>query len=248
MLLVLVWPGNHAHAADLVVERAWLEDPSGHLSWEEVRQRPMNPISGVLSKGYGAAPIWMRLRIDPSAEKVGDSKQLFLRVRPMYLDEIVLFDPLQEPARRPVLGDRHPVSSQTEPATTFLFELPTGSGPRDIWLRVQTSSTRLIYADVFTPAEMRLKDAFINHMGALYLGLIVVFILWGLIQTLMWPEPLLVSFLFYQVIWLLLGACFLGYPYLYFSDQWPVGVIDLATSILVVLVRLGDGFLTLRAG
>ncbi|MEK9804545.1 MAG: 7TM-DISM domain-containing protein, partial [Curvibacter sp.] len=223
-----------AWAGDLVVERAWLEDPGGQLSWEEVQQRPMMPLQGVLSRGYGQAPLWMRLRIDPSAQDLGDDRRLYLRIRPMYLDEIVLFDPLQQPARQPPVGDRYPVSAQAEPATTFLLELPIGQGPRDVWLRVQTTSTRLIYADVFTPADLRRVDALINHLGALYLGLIVMFFLWGLLQLLMRPEPLMFSFLLYQGSWLLMGTSFLGYPYLYLSNRLPPGVVDQATNIAIV--------------
>lgn len=234
VLWLLVLCSASAWAGDLVVERAWLEDPGGQLSWEEVQQRPMMPLQGVLSRGYGQAPLWMRLRIDSSAQDLGDDRRLYLRIRPMYLDEIVLFDPLQQPARQPPVGDRYPVSAQAEPATTFLLELPIGQGPRDVWLRVQTTSTRLIYADVFTPADLRRVDALINHLGALYLGLIVMFFLWGLLQLLMRPEPLIFSFLLYQGSWLLMGTSFLGYPYLYLSNRLPPGVVDQATNIAIV--------------
>lgn len=222
-------------AGDLVVERAWLEDPGGQLSWEEVRQQPMKPLAGVVSAGYSQAPIWMRLRIDPGKADNSQAQPLYLRVRPMYLDEIVLFDPLQSPARRPAVGDRYPITAQSEPATTFVVPLPAGHGPRDIWLRIQSTSTRLAYADVFTATELKRQDSYINHLGALYLGLIAVFFLLGLIQVLMRPEALIVSYLCYQGSWLLLGACFLGYPYLYLSQGWPEGLVDRVTNVLIIL-------------
>ena len=233
----LLWlmPTGWAHGVDLVVERAWLEDPGGQMRWEEVQNQAMVPLEGVLSRGFGTAPVWMRLRIDPSQAGVQDTRQLYLRIRPMYLDEIVLFDPLQQPAQRQPVGDRYSVSTQAEPATTFLYVLPVGNGPRNIWLRLQTSSTRLLYADVFTPADFRWQDAHINHFGAIYLSLIAMFFLWGLIQALIRPDALMVSFLFYQGHWLVMGACFLGYPYLYASADWPPGTVDQFTNTLVVL-------------
>jgi len=233
-LAVLMAAGG-AHATDLVVERAWFEDPSGQLTWEDVQQRAMLPVAGVLSKGYSDAPIWMRLRIDPSASASHAAQKLYLRVRPMYLDEIVLFDPLQSPARSEPLGDLYPVSTQVEPAASFVFELPGGQGARDVWLRVQSSSTRLIYPEVFTLADLRKKDAVLNHLGALYVSLIIVFLLWGVMHTVMRAGPLMVSFVLYQGCWVVLGACFLGYPYLYLSEGLPSGAIDLATNLLIVL-------------
>lgn len=222
---------------DLVVERAWLEDPGGLLTWEQVRERPMAPLRGVLSRGYGDAPVWIRLRVDPGPSSRG-AESLFVRIRPMYLDEVTLFDPLQEPPGRPPVGDRHPVSGQAEPSTTFLYAVPAGDGPRDLWLRVRTTSTRLVHAEVLTPAELRLSGSRLDHLGALYIGLIAMFFLWGVVQVLLRPERLMVAFIASQAIALLTSACWLGYPYLYLSDDLAPGVIDTLTSASVVLQML----------
>lgn len=239
LLIVLVCllplPAAWAAHAELVTERAWLEDRGGMLDWETVRELPMTPYEGVLSAGYGAAPVWLRLRIDATHEAPADASRLYLRVRPLYLDDITLYDPLQQPIRRAPLGDRHPVSAQSEPTTTFLFELPIGSGPRDVWLRVQTTSTRLIYAEVLTPAELRRSEARINHFGAAYLGVLSIFFLWGLTQLLTQRDRLMLAFLAHQGGALLLGASFLGYPYLYASAYLPDGAVDRLTSTLVIL-------------
>lgn len=235
VLCLLPISASWAAHAELVVERAWLEDVGGTLDWDAVRELPMTPYEGVLSAGYGAAPVWLRLRIDATHEAPGDARRLYLRVRPLYLDHITLYDPLQQPARRAPLGDRHPVSAQSEPTTTFLFELPIGSGPRDVWLRVLTTSTRLIYAEVLTPAELRRSEARINHFGAAYLGVLGIFFLWGLTQLLTQPDRLMLAFLFHQGGALLLGASFLGYPYLYASPYLPDGAVDMITSTLVIV-------------
>jgi hypothetical protein len=56
-----------AQAADLVVDRAWLEDRTGQMSWAEAQRQPTQPVQDVLSAGYGTHPVWLRLRIDPAA-------------------------------------------------------------------------------------------------------------------------------------------------------------------------------------
>lgn len=221
-------------ASDLVVERYWLEDTTGQMSWEEVKKAPMQVFHGVFSGGFSKNPIWLRLRIHPSPEQINDGQHLYLRIRPSYLDEVVFFDPMQHPAQRPAVGDLLPVSSQTEPAISFLYELPVGFGPRDIWLRMETKSTRLIYADVFTVADLRLKDSILNHVSTLYISILGVLFLWGLFQAFTRPEPLIVAFTCYQGSSFVMSFFFLGFAYLYISDFLPPSSIDFITNNLII--------------
>lgn len=236
LAFLLVPATAYARANEIVVERAWLEDPGGLLTWEEVRARPMAPVRGLVSLGYSDAPVWLRLRIDPPLDLQGGTDPLFVRIRPMYLDEIVLFDPLQETPERPPVGDRYPVSGQARPATTFLYAVPAGDGPRDLWLRVRTTSTRLVHAEVVTAAEVWRGSAARDHLGGLYLGLIAMFFLWGMVQAVLKAERIMVAFLACQSVALLLGVCQLGYSYLYLPDTWPPSSVDYLTSIAIILV------------
>lgn len=237
--IVLCWLlsfGSWAGETHLVVERAWLEDATGQLSWDDVRERNMTPYEGVLTLGYSAKPVWLRLRIDPALARAENAHWLYLRIRPLYLDEIILYDPLQDPPQRPPLGDLFPVSEQSEPSNTFLHQLPLGDGPREIWLRVQTTSTRLIYPEVMTSVGLRLSESRINLFGASYLGLIGIFFLWGIIQLIIQPDRLMIAFLFHQAAALLLGSSHLGFSYLYLSDALPIGAADKMFNVLNLLV------------
>lgn len=233
LLLILNGPAQ-VMASDLVVERYWLEDTTGEMSWEEVKKAPMQVFHGVFSGGFSKNPIWLRLRIHPSLEQINDGQHLYLRLRPSYLDEVVFFDPMQHPAQRPAVGDLLPVSSQTEPAISFLYELPVGFGPRDIWLRMQTKSTRLIHADVFTVADLRFKDSILNHVSTLYISILGVLFLWGLFQAFTRPEPLIVAFTCYQGSSFFMSFFFLGFAYLYISDFLPPSSIDFITNNLII--------------
>lgn len=211
-----------------------MEDPTGKLELKDIEKTNMQNLDGVLSAGFSDTQIWMRLRIDPTKAKINETDQIYLRIRPLYIDEIILYDPLQIPSQRNPVGDYHPVSGQAEPATTFLLTLPAGIIPRDIWLRIKTTSTRLVYADVLTARDLRSSDYLLNHLGSFYLGLIAVFFLWGIINFSVRQEPLMLSFIFYQGSWLLMGASFLGYNYLYLSNGWLNGNVDLVTNILIL--------------
>lgn len=232
LLTSLAWASD---APDLIVERAWLEDASGHLTWEEVRGKEMIPFDGMLAKGYGRAALWVRLRIDPRKAESPETDPVFLRVRPTYLDEVQVYDPLQAPAQLPPVGDRHPLSNLSEPSTNLLLALPRGTQPRDIWVRVQTTSTRIASFEVLEHGSLRLSQARISHLGALYLGVIGAFILWAVVQLTIRPGGLLLSFLFYEVCALLFGVFVLGYAFLYLSDVLPPDLIDLGTSLFGLL-------------
>lgn len=121
--------GRVAHAQDHIVERGWLEDPTGRLTWAEVQKRPMQPFNVTLSRGYGAAVVWLRLRIDPQVSPVqanGSSnlQDLVLRIRPVYLDDIQVFDPLAPGGYAGAVGDHHHPGTTCCPVPTFCFPSP----------------------------------------------------------------------------------------------------------------------------
>ncbi len=77
----------------------------------------------------------------------------------------------------------------------FACRLPPAPAPRDVWLRVATTRTRLVYAEVLDEAALRHNKAFIEHAGAFYLGVMGLRILWGMVNALLQPDGLNASFL-----------------------------------------------------
>ena len=233
LLPLSCWAGQH----DLVVERHWVEDPSGTLTWAQARQQPLRPFQNLLTQGYGAEPLWIRLKMDPkqAAQPLGDPL-VVLRIRPAYLDEIQVFDALQSPDQ-PVttLGDRYPISHQNEASINFAQELPVGTEPREIWLRVQTSSARLVYPEILTHADFHRSNSQLLTLGALYLGLIVAFIVWGVVQMVLRPEALMGAFLLYQFSAWWVGFCLWGYGFYVFSDVFWPGWVDALTNAGIVV-------------
>jgi signal transduction histidine kinase len=232
-----------------ITERAWLLDPAGTLDLSAVRQRPLQVFDGVLSLGYGAEVVWVRLRIDPSARAGGGDLAvdgggggLYLRVRPAILDSVWLYDPLQGDAPQGPLGDRHRLDAQDEPGSVLMWRLPRGDAPRELWLRLSTTSTRLAHFEVLDGRQLRLSNARIDHLGALYLGLMAMFVLWALVQVLVpllgrprrRPDALVLRFLLYKLLALAFGAGVLGYTRLYAPPWLAPSWVDLSTSLLGV--------------
>lgn len=220
---------------DTVVSQAWFEDVSGQMDWAQVQQQPLTPFSGVLSRGYGSPPIWVKLRIDPAISNTPANKPLYLRIRPSYLDTLTVYDPLQSPARQDPIGDRYPLSAQSTYSTRFTVNLPAGSEPRDIWVRLESTSTRMARFEVFNGSDLAISNGMLDVAGSFYLGLLGLFVVWGVIQMALRPEPLMLCFVIHQATALLFGSNTLGYTRLLLNDLISPLVIDRLTSAIVVL-------------
>ena len=234
VLCVIAFPA-HTAPKDTIVSQAWFEDVTGQMDWAQVQQQPLTPFSGVLSRGYGSPPIWVKLRIDPAISNTPANKPLYLRIRPSYLDTLTVYDPLQSPARQDPIGDRYPLSTQSTYSTRFTVNLPAGSEPRDIWVRLESTSTRMARFEVFNGSDLAISNGMLDVAGSFYLGLLGLFVVWGVIQMALRPEPLMLCFVIHQLTALLFGSNTLGYTRLLLNDLISPLVIDRLTSAMVIL-------------
>jgi len=84
-----------ASSVDHISERAYWTDTSGLAGIGQAQEQIFTPYQGVLSKGFTNAAIWVRLTIKPNTTTANadSADKLVLRIRPIYLDEIQLFEP-----------------------------------------------------------------------------------------------------------------------------------------------------------
>lgn len=153
----LTWGVGTALAQDHITERAWMEDTSRQMSWSEVQKQELHPFAGLLSKGFGDSVIWLRLRVDPdmAPKPVLMPERLVLRIRPVYLDNIRVYDPLSPDGLSGVTGDIHPPSHAELQSLNLLVPIARGTEPRDIWLRLDSSSTRQIDVQALNEDSLR---------------------------------------------------------------------------------------------
>jgi len=242
-VLLLLMPGwvlaSHAWnvSHDQVVERAWLEDPSGQLTLEQVRQLPTQPFDGVLSAGFGHSVIWVRLRIDPQPQPL--SKHIpdrsVLRIRPVYLDEVQVFDPVFSERKLGVVGDRiHPRQAEID-GLDFAITLDHGNAPRDIWLRLQSSSTRQLHAQVLNFDEWDRSSLKQQLLFSVYVALISLFAIWGITAWLFSRQRLMGAFGLKQLAALIFALASLGYLRVFWPASWPAAWLDQLTSVFSIL-------------
>jgi signal transduction histidine kinase len=232
--LILMSAESQVFAREHIVDRAFVSDPSGSWTLEQARQQPLTAFKGILTEGYGSGPIWVRLRIDPRASAAAPTDRLFLRIRPMYLDSIQLFDQAEGYAPRPAVGDRQPMAAQIEPAPFFLLKVPAGDTPRELWLRVKSTSTRMAYFEVLDESTLRDSKLKIQSLTSAYLATIGFFLVIGLLRASWQRDGLSLAFIFYQILALLNGLLSFGYAR-WLTDGWiPPALLDGVFSLHVI--------------
>ena len=226
-----------ALARDHVIEKAWLDDPGGQLQWSDVQRLPMKPYSGVLSRGFGDSALWVRLTIDPQRWPLPAQgpEQLVLRVRPVYLDDIQVFDPLHPGGFVGATGDLHHPREQRLAGMDFLLPIARGDEPRQIWLRVASTSTRQVSAQVFNTDDLQQRNFFQQLAYAVYISTITIFMIWGVVNWLFSGERLIGLFGLMQALGLFYALGSLGYVRTFWPADWPAHWLDLFTTLGSIL-------------
>jgi len=239
-MCVLPW-AQPVLAQDHIVAKAWLDDPSAQLQWPQVQRLPMTTYTGVLSQGFGDSALWVRLTIDPHRWPVPTQspEQLVLRLRPVYLDDIQVFDPLAPGGLAGATGDiRHP-REQHIAGMDFLLPIARGDAPRDIWMRVVSTSTRQISAQVLNLEDLQRHNFSQQLAYALYICAITIFMIWGLVNWLFSGERTIGLFGVMQALGLFYALGSLGYVRTFWPSHWSAHWLDELTTLGSILAVSG---------
>ncbi len=242
MALLLLVAALPARAQDHITDRAWAEDPSGQLGLEQVQSLPMHPFSGVLSRGFGKSVLWLRLRLDPHAAGDGPdtSGALALRIRPVYLDSIQVFDPQAAQPLLATTGDRTHPRLEVLQERDFLVPVARGATARDLWLRLESTSTRQIHVEALDLKDLTRINLQETLVVGLYVGIVVLMMLWGLSAWALHREPLMGAFAFKELAALLFGLTSLGILRAFWPPGWDASLLDTLGSVFSVLTVTGS--------
>ncbi len=209
-------------ASQVITQSAWLEDPTGKWTLEEVQGRTFQPYTGLLSQGYSAKALWIRLDIEAQGNPTGQPGHqlpLVLRVRPPYLDDIRLYDPLAPAVQ--LAGDQHPKNVQDFKSLNHNFFVQAGDAPRTLWLRVETTSARMVFLELLTLNQALEADHWLEWMFTGYLALLLFFIIWATAHWFTLREPVIGMFAISQVAALATGIGIFGFTALVWPDWLP---------------------------
>jgi two-component system, sensor histidine kinase LadS len=114
------------------------------------------------------------------------------------------------------------------------WRLPAGDNPRELWVRLSTTSTRMAHFEVLDAQSTQLSSARATFAANIYLGALILLIIWAVTQLLIWRDVLTASFLIYNVLALGFSAGILGLPR-YFAPVWlSPNWADMQTNILSI--------------
>lgn len=240
--------GQVAESQPRLLSQAWLESAAVEHPRAELERAAFVPFEGALALGFGERDLWLRLRVAPAADAQGDSGpqgHWILRVQPAPLDEIALFDPLGAtvpdgfaPTR--FSGDRHGWAAGGYASTSNGFALPASAQPRDVYLRIRSTSSRFVRVELLLPAQAQRSDLRATVLQGAMVALFAFFAFWGLVRWLMSPGLLLALFVFKQVVVMAALAMMFGFQRLFLSEAFGPTVLDRITT-LAVLLYVGAG-------
>lgn len=199
-------------ATDIVTERSWVEDPSGNMTLAEVVAAEQKPWTGTyFGQGFSASAFWIRLRIDP-AQWPGASpeQELVVRLRPVYLDEIRLHDPLAPGGEVRYTGDRHPWTEDDYQSLNNNFVVPLGAAPRDIWLRLKTTTSTLSAIEVLDLKTARANDMRQVVRSLIYISILLICLGWGVLSWLTSRDQLVRLYVFREFFMIAYALIILG--------------------------------------
>jgi signal transduction histidine kinase len=230
--------GASARAQDLAADKAVLEDPTGRLTFEDVRQREFSQYRAFLNKGYTSSIFWIRLTLRPTPQAAGQPDEpgagwAIIRMRPIFVDQIELFDPIDSSGRRRLAGDQLEWSASEHPSLTHTFVIPVGPVSRQIWLRVQSSSVKQLHVQILPWKSANEMDRRDELRSALLLMLLSALALVGLVAAVATHTRTDYAFAAMQAANLPYALYVLGYLRPMTADVIPAPALDLAFTIAV---------------
>lgn len=232
-LLSLVLP-THVAAKDLVSARSYWEDAQGQSSFDDAQTQSYTSYDGILAKGYSDSVFWLRLRVEPVAA-VQASEKLVLRVRPSFLDQVVLFDPADTTRTGPVnAGDMTAWAESEYQSLNHGFLIASLPQARDVYLRVSSTSTLMIHVEVLTQLDASRLDHTQELIYSVSTGLIVMFLAWVFVSWLNDRDHVNRAFVIKQLASILYTVGYFGYFRVFFGESVSPTGINLLFNIVVI--------------
>lgn len=229
LLTASSWASEQSNS--FVVQKAyWIGDnpqTAQNVDWKTY--------SGLLTQGYGSQPVWVKLNVNPVIG-LDPEQPIEINIRPGYLDQIDLFDPLSSHVSRKSVGDHFNWSNSVRPSLSYNFSVPNGLQPRTLLLRIKTDSTRLVEVTALTPNEVAHWDRQVLTESSFILFGLLLFFVWAAYSWLLNKDTIFGAFTLLQGISVTFGFFVLGFGRLYLSDIASPTTLDLCTRASIIAI------------
>lgn len=238
MLIALITAPASAWAGDLVSAQAYFEDKSATMPFADIQHQAFTPYDGLFSHGYSDSNFWFRITIDPRRASgpgpVASTEKVVLRIRPPYLREVEFFDPAHPEQRRRLSGDLYPASGDEYHSFNLNFVMPAGESPRDVYVRLATSSSTLIKFDAYTIDELGGVDFRQGIFFTSYIFIQALSLLLALFLLTISRNTLIMLFAFRQFVAILWAVAVFGIYRYADLPYGPRAVYFMVASVLCV--------------
>lgn len=207
---------------DYTLNRSYFIDSSNGMNLEQVQQEHFTAYDGVLSGGYSNSSYWIKLRIKASTQN------LILRIRPLFIDEVRLFDPADFSKNR-VTGDIHPWSDADLPSTSLNFVLQSQAQPRDVYLRIKSLHSYLIYTEILPKAEFIFVEEIEGLIYSFYFTFALIIAIWLSVAWIFSRDFVLGIFALQQLATVLFLFLLLGYGRIFLEKYIAPDVLNIAS-------------------
>ncbi len=233
VLACLCWGGwsilSWASLAPDTPYSGWL-DLHGASTIETVQQEAdWQSATGWRGWSYGPEPVW--LRVNAPAVDSADAQPLVLIVRPPHLDQVTFYDPTFGVQRK--AGDHFRATEDALHTVLFTFEVQAHPVPRDVFVKVQSSSARVVHLSLLPWPEAQVYTRSVEWITGFVWVLSLVFLFWALILWWCTRERIMGIFAIKQACITLWGFLFLGFARLSIGSMFAEGVLSLISSMVI---------------
>lgn len=227
LLTLALFIGCASASENYLLGQAYFEDKSNSLTFEEIKKEKFTSYEGWLAKGYQPSTYWIRLDIRPS------NKDLVLRIRPVFIEDIQLFDASAPEVNR-ITGARYKSSDSEIQTLNHNFNLGSHDHERQIYLKVKTVRTYLLGVEVMPDSEFFSAEYTSSLIYAAYIIFIFLLALWLFGVWLGNREIVLGVFVIQQFVSFLHAFFLYGYARILLGSLIDQSVINYLTFLLVV--------------
>lgn len=219
---------------DLIESKSWWVDKSGQAQLHEVMAvTDWQEFKNWKSFGFGSEAIWLRVKLKAAQE--ASLAPWVVSAGPVFLDHLTIFDPTANLVLRG--GDGIAPTKEDLLSLDFSFQIPALAQERDLYVRVESMSSRPVFVDVqpFPDAMFALKKQ--DSLWAVLLVLSVVLALWGALQWWHTREKVIGVYAIKQSVTTVWLFFFSGYGRL-FLGPWlePGELTAIAAAVLPCLM------------
>lgn len=210
-----------------LLSQSYFEDKSNALTITQIEKQKFIPYQKTLTGGFKTGTYWLKLKIAASTQP------LILKIRPVFTEEIELFDS-NAPEGRPLVGNKYAWQASDIEAVSYNFSLTPMQTDRNVYLRIKSVRSYLINAEVMSLAEFQKKDRQELLIYAGYSTFTFLIALWLLISWLLHRELVLGAFTVQQIFAFLHTLFHGGIVKIIFDDSFEPASLNSFFSSLVV--------------